>query len=272
MKAQDDDIISVDNAQKYSVLRCKCKDEFTYLDKTYKNKCIVNKTEDQPGIWCETEGECGRYHPETKKYWDFCTTESTYKPFYEIGIKKYGENFYLLNIIGIITFIILSFIIFYMLSKINKSLGLLFLANVDLLATILNYNSGPYYSRMFYFNYSSNDIGGIWSYISKIIINFTALSAVLYIIIYNHPHDTKINKLYIGLICLFFTYFLPNEIIEYCMIEFDTYLYDSKQTIRSGISKNPFSIKNYILVILIGILVASAFLALEHFIIESLRN
>lgn len=263
--------ISINNNQDYTVFRCKCKDEYEYLGKKYKKKCILNETEtEKGGVWCETKDNCGRYDAEMNRHWDYCSTESMYKPFFEIEQFNYGKNFILYNILGIFIFIILSFVIFIILYKYNKLIGLLFLANIDLLASVLNYNSGPYDSRMFYFNYS-NDVGGIWSYISQIVINFIALAAVLYIVLYHHKSENNKEKLLIGLICILFTYFIPNEIIEYVMIKFDTYLYDSaKNEEKRDISLKQFDIKKYILVIGLGIFVAAFFINLEHFIVESI--
>jgi hypothetical protein len=192
-----------------------------------------------------------------------------YSPFFEMSKVNtvYSNNFYKLNILGIVIFIILIFIIFKVISKFNKLFGLIFLSNIDLLATVLNYNAGPYYTRMFSFNYSNNF--GIYSYISKLIINFISLISIFYIILYYHKKKTQHTKFLIAIICLLFTYLIPNKIIVYFMYRLDVYLYDKKQEIKYQTQDSfRFSITNYTIIILSGILIAFLFILIENFTVK----
>ena len=90
----------------------------------------------------------------------------------------------------------------------------LYIANIDLLATSLSYNSGPYKTEIFAELYSDAS-ATIYSYFSRIIINTIALLGVLYTVgIVQKKSKSIIKGCIVGAIVIVVTFLAPNDIIS----------------------------------------------------------
>ena len=167
------------------------------------------------------------------------------------------------HIIGFIIYFII-FVIFvpYLLTT-YKYWNILsaYLPNLDLIAVVIAYHGGPQNSFIWKHLYNPSDTT-ITGYISSNIINLFALLGVTYIIAY----FTFINhNIYKGwsraFIMLPLTYFIPSNFIIYFMNKFGHYL-------NNYLASK--SLIHYLLVVILGIIIASGFIVIEAGLIARL--
>tara|TARA_B100001093_G_scaffold241529_1_gene231266 strand:+ start:898 stop:1518 length:621 start_codon:yes stop_codon:yes gene_type:complete len=136
-----------------------------------------------------------------------------------------------------------------------------YFANLDLIASIIGYHGGPYNTFIWKHLYNPSDSSFI-GYISTNLINLFALLGVTYTIAY---YTYKTKDIYNGwsraFIILPITYFIPSNFIIYYMNSFGKYLNNY------FISK---SLIHYILVTLLGFIIAISFIVTEAFLINLL--
>ena len=217
---------------------CKCLPQFWYDGVKYTNKCILDERGSGNEYWCPTDDNCGSYtiagklnlnslyHNDSFSY-DQCyyyplrkkEKEDRYKD--KTNNEQQSTNFLLLNILSYILFIIIYLLFCYFLSKKNKELSLLFLANIDLVATSIQYHGGPG-NNMFVLMYNENE-DNWFSKSSIIITNLIALLGVILTILLKDVSFER--KMIISFITLTVTYFLPNSIIQQIQYKLHTYLY-----------------------------------------------
>jgi len=171
------------------------------------------------------------------------------------------DNILLLDIIGFVIFIIIFVLFIPYILIINKNFELLsaYFPNLDILASIIQYNGGPFNYKIWNNLYLVNDKEYLFSFITKQIIDYFALIGVSYIIAYYTLKNKNINSGFArALIMLPMTYLIPSTLIIYFM----KYI---GNIVNLYISKN--NIIHYIILITIGLLVALFFIIVESKII-----
>lgn len=215
---------------------CKCLPVFWYDGVKYTNKCILDKREQGNEFWCPTEDNCGSYtiagklnlnslyHNDSYSY-DECyyyPVEKNDSDFNNTENNQRSTNFLLLNILSYTLFIITYLLFCYFISKKNKELALLLLANIDLVVTSIQYNGGPG-NNMFVLMYNEEE-NNLFSKTSVIITNLIALIGVILTILLK---DVSFNrKLLISFITLTVTYFIPNDFIKFIQYKIHDHLYN----------------------------------------------
>ena len=173
-----------------------------------------------------------------------------------------GVNYYVSSF-GFILYIILFVILVpYILIKNNVSWDILaaYFPNLDLVATIIGYHGGPMNSFIWTHLYNPTDTT-LTGYVSSNLINLFALLGVTYVIAYYTFTKKGIYKGWSrAFIMLPMTYFIPSNIIIYYMNMFGDYL---NNYILSR------SLIHYLLVTILGLLMAVSFILGEAFVIKN---
>ena len=259
---------------------CECKEEYEYTKKTggekhkAKNECVMGK---YPEPWCRTKNKCG--NPEgndNTMSWDFCLKDKK-DAFFEQKL-EFGEGYFLKQIKGIVFFIV----VFVMLipSLLYKfqfhEILEVYMPNFDLLATALSFQDGalgfPYFQELY--GREENLIG----WMSTLFINYISLLGLTYLVA-RRVHITKsLRKGWgIGFVMLLLTYLVPNVFITYFQNRLSVFLQKNLLTEKNisdilGDPKKetfwPFGFSN-ILVILIGLTIASLFILTEVILIKN---
>lgn len=163
---------------------------------------------------------------------------------------------------GLMIYIIIFVIgIPYLLIK-NKYWDILsaYFPNLDLIGTIIGYHGGPVNSYIWTHLYNPSD-STITGYVTSNLINYLALLGVIFVIIhYTMVSNNMFKPAARALIMLIVTYFIPSNFIIYFMNKFGKYLN------RFFLSK---SLQHYLLVLLLGFLIAVLFISLEAVLISN---
>ena len=165
--------------------------------------------------------------------------------------------------IGFIIYIVIFVIcIPYLLVK-TKHFEILaaYFPNLDLIATTLGYHGGPFNSFIWQHLYNPAD-STLTGYITSNIINLFALLGVTGIIAYYAFTEKSMYKGWSkAFIMLPMTYFIPSNIVVYYMNKLGTFL-------------NKFylseTIMHYLLVVIFGLILVTAFIFGESLMIEKL--
>ena len=239
---------------------CKCKKEYMAHGKKIKNKCTrLGETK----LWCVVDGKCG----ETKQlvnnkmdYWDYCSRdrESLFEPRW-----TYGKNYFWNQILGSIIFILIFVLLVpYILYK-NKYYAFLsvYMPNFDLLASAITYNGGPYTWELFNELYNSKS-ENIYSYISTLLINFLSLIGVVYLVSHVVKKSRSIIKgCMVGIIMIFLTYLVPNDIIVSMQNVLSDFLIN-----KTNLSPSTSGLL-YLIITFFGLFIAGIFISIEEYIL-----
>ena len=232
--------------------------------------------------WCHVkEKECGYYNDESddgsqgtdRPRWDFCEFDLAYVQ----DEKKSTSTPLILDktyyILGLFVFL---FVFGGVIPYIFVQLGWIdmvevWVTNLDLLATALSFRDGLFGTGLFAYLYRLSDQGPV-SYWSSLIINYVALLGVSLVVAHRVYRTKSISHGWaIATIMLLVTYLIPNEIIrEY--VEKTYYAiqkYLGKDKAKSSAGMIPHQRLETAIPIVVGLLVAMAFLQLEKFIISS---
>ena len=162
-------------------------------------------------------------------------------------------------ILGLVLYLtVFGLLVPYILIK-NKMYSIMegYMPNLDLIACVLGYSQGPFEIFKYLYNPSTRTINGI---ISSLIINYTALLGVTYIIAH---YTFKLNDVFKGwsraIIMLLMTYLIPGYFLAYL-------------TYYIGKAIDPFyetgTIENWCLVVSLGLVVVATIIAVESAIIH----
>ena len=187
-------------------------------------------------------------------------------PEYDIGKNEYlknhkkNPNIISESITGFLLFFLICVICipFFLIKLNNEEILLSYLANIDLIATILSFKNGP--GKIDFFKYLYLDDRPLIGYINQNLINYVVLLAVSYIII-----STSVKSKIVGdgmakvTIILIVTYLFPGRLVSEGMHYVDNILINDYKI-------NP-SISWYITFI-VGVFIALFFIILEAFIIK----
>lgn len=187
-------------------------------------------------------------------------------PEYETGRKHYlelhknDENIHTKAIFGFIIYFVVFIIIVPMFLKNlhNEEIFLSYLANVDLLATVLSFKNGPF--NLGIFRYLYIDSRPLIGYINQNLINYVVLLAVAYIVITTSVKSKNVGDGMAKMsIILLVTYLFPGRVVSSGM-----HFIDKKLTgdfkINPSISWN--------ITFVCGLLIAVFFIATEAFAIK----
>ena len=232
--------------------------------------------------WCHVkEKECGYYNDEggdgsqgtDRPRWDFCEFDLAYVQ----DDKKSTSTPLILDktyyILGLFVFLfVFGGVIPYIFVKLGWiDMVEVWVTNLDLLATALSFRDGLFGTGLFAYLYRLTDQGPV-SYWSSLIINYVALLGVSLVVAHRVYRTKSISHGWaIATIMLLVTYLIPNEIIrEY--VEKTYYAiqkYLGKDEAKSSAGMIPHQRLETSVPIVVGLLVAIAFLLLEKFIISS---
>ena len=202
-------------------------------------------------------------HEKTKDEVNFLLSDH---PEYEIGREHYLElhkndkNIHIKAVLGFIIYFVVFIVIVPIFLKTfhNEEILLSYLANVDLLATVLSFKNGPFNLDLFRYLYI--DSRPLIGYINQNLINYVVLLAVAYIII-----TTSVKSRIVGdgmakmSIILLLTYLFPGRVVSEGM----HFIYKKLTTdlnINSSISWN--------ITFVTGLLIAITFIVAEAFAIK----
>lgn len=188
-------------------------------------------------------------------------------PEYDTGRKQYlelhknNQNIYIKAIFGFLIYFVVFIVIVPMFLKNfnNEEILLSYLANVDLLATVLSFKNGPF--NLDIFRYLYIDSRPLIGYINQNLINYVVLLAVAYIII-----STSVKSRNIGdgmakvSIILLVTYLFPGRIISSGMHFIDKKLTEEFK-INPSVSWN--------ITFVCGLVIAIFFIIMEAFAIKT---
>jgi len=188
-------------------------------------------------------------------------------PEYETGRKHYLElhkkdkNIHIKAVFGFVIFFLVFIVIIPMFLKSfrNEELLLTYLANVDLVATIVSFKNGPFNLDIFRYLYIDNRpfIG----YINQNLINYIVLLAVAYIIITTSVKSRNVGDGMAKMsIILLVTYLFPGRVVSEGM-----HFIDKKLT--GALKINPLVSWN--ITVLCGLLIAIGFFLMEAFAIKN---
>jgi hypothetical protein len=240
---------------------CTCKSEFVVNGEKIKDTCTL-AGDWKP--WCDVqEKNCGISNVGGVKVqaFDYCLPpdfQSQLKG--QIGM---GKNYYIDFLIGFsIYFIVFIILIPYFLYKNNFDDFLeVYLPNVDLLATSLSFSAGPPNSWIFRSLYPFNPLTSLGQ-ASRVFINYIALIGVGYLVARRTQKTHSLFKGWsIGLIMLFWTYLIPNEIISSVQLKVSQIL---KKYLNINAQTNWLG---YILCVLMGFIISGIFIVTEKFLI-----
>lgn len=186
----------------------------------------------------------------------FDTCQSDYK---DLHLQK---DITVINIVGFVVYFVIFVIIipFFIFKHGSSEVLLVYLANIDNIASVLSFKNGPFDIGMFRYLYLDNR--PLLGFINQNIINYIVLIAISYIIT---TRAVKSGNIHNGVatisIILLITYLLPSRLISTLMHAFyNTLTYDldisHHMTVR------------YITYIF-GAIVASALILFETFLIKN---
>ena len=254
---------------------CICKNLY-YADDGRKHVKECADDGDDGGAWCRTKDKCGyvgrgrgKGGKKMIRSYDYCSPQSLISnvfadaPTLHKGWSRYGENYFLYNLIGIaIFYVIFVFAVPYFLYK-NKYSELLevYLPNFDLLATAVSFAGGPTDKNIFQELYHAGS-GNLVGFFSSLMINYMSLMGIIYIVaMYAKKSKSIATGLGVGLVMVLLTYLIPNEIISYVQGEVATLLRDFLH------SKHYHPPIIYIIVVAVGLGVAALFIGAEKAIL-----
>jgi len=260
---------------------CECKEEYEYIKKLSgkkyraKKECVMGNYSEP---WCRTKNKCGKPEgTDNSNSWDFCLKEKD-AAFFEQKV-QFGEGYYKKQIKGILFFIIIFVLLIpILLYKLDfQEILEVYMPNFDLLATALSFQDGatglPYFQELY--GRDENSIG----WLSTLLINYLSLLGLTFLVA-RRVHITKsLSKGWgIGFVMLLLTYLVPNIFITYFQNKSSVFLQtkfikDNKNinNILGDPTKEtfwPFGISN-ILVILIGLFIASMFILMEVILLRN---
>ena len=239
---------------------CLCKRNFKVDNTLVKNRCTNLYDSKQ---WCEVTEGCGskRYYPDgSYKYYDYCSRErdSLFNEKWD-----YGKEYFRLQLLGsFIYFFLFIVCIPVILWKFDLVTFLcLYLSNVDLIASAISYNGGPYTSEIFTELYPPS-AGTIYAYTSKLIINAIAITGILYLTgVIQKKSGSIVKGCIVGLIVIVVTFLSPNDIITSSQTSL------SEAAIKTtGLNPNT-DIVLYFFITFIGLAIAALFIVVEQYII-----
>lgn len=172
---------------------------------------------------------------------------------------------YLLGmVIYIIVFVI--FIPYLMLRyKVPEELVLAYVPNVDMLATVLGYEGGPF-SNIWRYLYNPSNIS-FFGFISTTIMNYFALLGATFMVAWQtHKHKSWKRGWSAAFIFLLVTYLLPGNLIVILQDKMEKYL-----NIYTGIGNNE-PLLRYVIIVLFGLILSISIIYTESVIIRSTRS
>ena len=188
-------------------------------------------------------------------------------PEYETGrdhyleLHKKDKNIHIKAVLGFAIFFVVFVVLFPILLKSfnNEELFLSYLANIDLIATVLSFKNGPFNLDLFRYLYL--DDRPLVGYFNQNIINYVVLLSVAYIIITTSVKSRNVGDGMAKMsIILLVTYLFPGRVVSEGMHFIDEKLTEELK-INPSLSWN--------ITFVIGILIALFFIVLESLAIKS---
>lgn len=163
------------------------------------------------------------------------------------------------HIIGLILFFIIFILIIpYFLYNLNLiTILLVYLLNIDNIATILSNHDGPFKN---YFKYLYTDSTPLIGYISQTLISIIVLGALFFVVFVQGKNKTIGTCLARFLISLLITFFLPNRYITTMMYYADNFIKNNLKMINN--------ISLYVTFI-IGVITVILFILAETFLLKN---
>lgn len=186
-----------------------------------------------------------------------------FHPHYKTNNKEDYKNdttILIKNILGFLLFFLIFVILFPILIKSykNEELLLTYMANIDLIATVISFKNGPFNINLFRYLYIDNR--PLIGYFNQNIINYIVLLVISYIII---KTSIKANNIGDGIakasLIFIFTYLFPGRIIYNGMSSLYKIL---------NVNLNLYSTTSWFITFIFGLLFSLFFIILETFAIK----
>lgn len=181
-------------------------------------------------------------------------------PFSDKELPKY--------VLGLITYIIIFVLLipYLMLrNNISEEIILAYIPNVDILATVLGYDGGPF-SSMWRYLYNPSNIT-LFGFVSTNLMNYFALLGATFMVAWQtHKHKSWVRGWSAAFIFLLMTYLIPGNLIVILQDKVAGFLKGSW-----NIGSNE-SLLRYVLVVVFGLILSACIIFTESLVIKSTRH
>ena len=181
-------------------------------------------------------------------------------PFSDKELPKY--------VLGLLTYIIIFVLLVpYLMirNNISEEIILAYIPNVDILATVLGYDGGPF-SSMWRYLYNPSNIT-LFGFVSTNLMNYFALLGATFMVAWQtHKHKSWVRGWSAAFIFLLMTYLIPGNVIVILQNRVAKYLNEC----WSIGSKE--AMLRYILVVLFGLILSVSIIFTESLVIKSTRH
>lgn len=181
-------------------------------------------------------------------------------PFSDKELPKY--------VLGLLTYIIIFVLLVpYLMirNNISEEIILAYVPNVDILATVLGYDGGPF-SSMWRYLYNPSNIT-LFGFVSTNLMNYFALLGATFMVAWQtHKHKSWVRGWSAAFIFLLMTYLIPGNLIVILQDKVAGFLKGSW-----NIGSNE-SLLRYVLVVVFGLILSACIIFTESLVIKSTRH
>jgi len=181
-------------------------------------------------------------------------------PFSDKELPKY--------VLGLITYIIIFVLLIpYLMirNNISEEIILAYIPNVDILATVLGYDGGPF-SSIWRYLYNPSNIT-LFGFVSTNLMNYFALLGATFMVAWQtHKHKSWVRGWSAAFIFLLMTYLIPGNLIVILQDKVAGFLQGSW-----NIGSNE-SLLRYVLVVVFGLILSACIIFTESLVIKSTRH
>ena len=171
-------------------------------------------------------------------------------------------------ILGLISYVVIFVVLvpyFMLRNNVPDEIFMAYIPNVDILATVLGYEGGPF-SNIWRYLYNPSNLT-LFGFFSTSLMNYFALLGATFMVAWQtHKHKSWKHGWSAAFIFLIMTYLLPGNIIVILQNRFGNYL-----NIHFDINDDN-KILRYILVVVVGLIISISIILAESMIIKSTRH
>ena len=171
-------------------------------------------------------------------------------------------------VLGLISFVVIFvvFIPYLMLrNNVSEEIFLAYVPNVDMLATIVGFDGGPF-SNIWRYLYNPSSLT-LFGFFSTTLLNYFALLGATFMVAWQtHKHKSWKRGWSAAFIFLLCTYLIPGNPIVILQNKVAAYL-----NVSWGVGSNESHLR-YALVVAVGLILAVCIILIESFLIKSTRH
>ena len=202
---------------------------------------------------------------ESKKHATHIEDKRTILGLYDSSFNDKDIPKYVLGFVSYIVIFVVLVPYFMLRNNVRDEIFMAYVPNVDILATVLGYEGGPF-SNIWRYLYNPSNIT-LFGFFSTTLLNYFALLGATFMVAWQtHKHKSWKRGWSAAFIFLFMTYLIPGNLIVILQNQVASYIQGTW-----GIG-NTEPILRYILVVLFGLILSVCIILTESVIIKATRH